>query len=193
MTVEALVARYGLAAIFIGAGVEGETLVVTGGVLAARQMLPWWAAALSAAAGSFAADQLFFLAGRHYRDRRWVERLTDRPAFTRALHWVERHPTGFILAFRFLYGLRTVSPIAVGTSHIGTRTFLLFNALAAVLWAILFTGLGYAFANQIATVVTRYITPQHVPMAVGALLLALLAIAQAVRWLRHYRRKAHAT
>ena len=34
MTIEALVARYGVVAIFLGAGVEGEAAVVTGGVLA---------------------------------------------------------------------------------------------------------------------------------------------------------------
>jgi membrane protein DedA with SNARE-associated domain len=193
MTVQTLVARYGLAAVFIGAGVEGETLVITGGVLAAKQMLPLWAAMLSAAGGSFAADQLFFLGGRHYRDRRWVARIIDRPAFARALHWLERHPTGFILAFRFLYGLRTVSPIAVGTSHVGARTFMLLNALAAAIWAALFTGLGYAFSNQIATIVTRYIAPEHLPFAIGALVLALLAIAQGIRWLRHHWRKGRAT
>ena len=85
MMIQPLIARYGLAAIFIGAGVEGETSVIAGGVFAHKQFFPLWAAMLSAAAGSFFADQLFFMAGRHYRDHRFVRRITQKPAFAKAL------------------------------------------------------------------------------------------------------------
>ena len=190
MSLAGFVAQYGAAAIFIGAGVEGETLVVTGGVLASKNILSLWMVIVAAASGSFVADQLFFLAGRHYRDHRFVARLIARPAFERALAWLDRHPTGFILGFRFLYGLRTVSPVAVGTSHVSARTFMLLNALSATVWAALFSGLGYAFGARIATFATRYIAPEHLPLAVGALILALLAIAQGIRWLHRRPRAA---
>ena len=51
MAIEALIARYGLAAIFLGAGIEGETSVVAGGVLAHRHLLPLWGVWLAAASG----------------------------------------------------------------------------------------------------------------------------------------------
>ena len=61
MTIETLIIRYGVAAIFVGAGVEGETSVVAGGVLAHRHLIPLWAAMAAASTGSFVADQLYGL------------------------------------------------------------------------------------------------------------------------------------
>ncbi|GAA0657192.1 membrane protein DedA with SNARE-associated domain [Sphingomonas insulae] len=156
MTIEALIGDYGLAAVFLGAGIEGETMVLAGGLFAHEGMLSLPGAAIAAAAGSFVADQCFFAAGRRFRDHRWVRRAQAKPAFARALDTLERYPVGFIFAFRFLYGLRTVSPIAIGTSHVPTRTFLWINAVAAMLWGALFTGLGYVFGTGIAELLGRY-------------------------------------
>ena len=149
MSIELLITRYGLAAVFLGAGIEGETMVITGGVLAHDGMLPVVGVAIAAAAGSFVADQGFFAFGRHFRDHPRVKRAESRPAFAKALGAFERHPTIFVFGFRFLYGLRTISPIAIGTSHIASRTFVLLNAISAIVWAALFTGIGYLFGDRV--------------------------------------------
>ncbi|MEG3164575.1 DedA family protein [Sphingomonas sp. PB2P19] len=148
MSIESLITHYGLVAVFLGAGFEGETSVVTGGLLAHQHLLPLVPTGVAAATGSFVADQLFFLAGRRYRDTARVRRMTTKPAFARALAALDRRPTAFLLGFRFLLGLRTISPIAIGTSHVPARTFVLLNAIAAVLWATLFTAIGYLFGDR---------------------------------------------
>jgi membrane protein DedA with SNARE-associated domain len=142
--------------VFIGAGLEGETMVLAGGLFAHEGMLSLPGTMLAAAAGSFVADQGFFAAGRRFRNHRWVQRAQAKPAFARALDTLERYPIGFIFAFRFLYGLRTVSPIAIGTSHVPTRTFLWINAVAALAWAALFTALGYVFGTGLAELLGRF-------------------------------------
>ncbi|MDB5703498.1 MAG: hypothetical protein JWN66_614 [Sphingomonas bacterium] len=185
MAIEALIARYGLAAIFLGAGVEGETCVIAGGVLAHRHLLPLSAAIVAAAAGSFVADQLFFAGGRYFREHPRVRAMAKKPGFAKALVTLERHPVLFVMGFRFLYGLRTVSPIAIGTSHIRTRTFLLLNALAAALWGSLFTGIGYGFGGGIERLLGGSLSASHVLPLVAVALVLLVAIAQAVRWLHH--------
>jgi membrane protein DedA with SNARE-associated domain len=185
MLIQGLIARYGLAAIFIGAGVEGETSVIAGGVFAHKQFFPLWAVIAAAATGSFGADQLCFYAGRHYRGYPLVRRMTGKVAYAKAMKKLERHPTAFILGFRFLYGLRTVSPMAVGTSQVKARTFLLLNAIAALIWAILFTGIGYGFGGSIERTFRRSTLTEHVPLALTALLLILIAVSQIVRWLHH--------
>lgn len=184
LTIEALIARYGLAAVFLGAGLEGETMVLAGGLFAHEGMLSLPGAMIAAAIGSFVADQAFFAAGRRFRGHRWVKRAQAKPAFARALHTLERYPIGFIFAFRFLYGLRTVSPIAIGTSHVPTRTFLAINAVAACVWAALFTGLGYVFGTGVAELLGRYRPHgrQWVWVALAAVVLGL--VFGAVRWWR---------
>ena len=111
MNLESLIARYGLWAIGIGAGLEGETVVVLGGITVHRGILPYAPAILAASAGSFLADQLFFFLGRYFGDIAYVRRVKQKSAFQRAAIALDRHPTLYVFAFRFLYGLRTISPL----------------------------------------------------------------------------------
>ena len=185
MTIETLIAHYGFAAIFIGAGVEGETSVIAGGVLAHRGFLPWWVAGVAAATGSFVADQLFFAAGRYFRDNPRVRRMEQRPAFAKALVMLEHHPVLFVMGFRFLYGLRTISPMAVGTSQVPARTFFLLNGLAAAIWGALFTGIGYGFGGGIERLFGNKLSAGHLLPIATLVVVVLLGIAQAVRWLHH--------
>ncbi len=185
MTIEAILAQYGLIALFLGAGLEGETVVVTGGLLAHRGVVPLPAAMAVAVAGSFVADQLFFLLGRRYRQHPRVRRIMARRAFARALATFERHPTGFILGFRFLYGVRTISPVAIGTTAVSQRRFMALNAVAATVWGIGFTGIGYWFGNGFDALLARY-RPGTGTLALGALAVAaaVIAFGQVRRWRR---------
>lgn len=183
MSIEALVARYGLAAIFLGAGLEGETAVVTGGVIAHRGLVPLWAAMAAAVAGSFVADQIFFAAGRYFRDAPLVARMREKPGFARALGLLERHPRRFIFVYRFIYGIRTVSPIAIGTSRIAQRTFLIVNLVAAIVWGCAFSAIGYAFGNVIEEMLGRIGTRDLVLIAA-----AVLAIVLVGTWIWRRRR-----
>ncbi|UAK23248.1 DedA family protein [Sphingomonas nostoxanthinifaciens] len=149
MAIDTIIAHYGLLAIFAGAGIEGEAVVITGGVLAHQGLLSLPGVALAAAAGSCCVDQIWFFLGRRFRDHPWIQAMTKRPAFARALRELERRPTGFIFAFRFIYGLRTVSPIAIGVSTVPARRFIPLNILAAALWAPLIAGLGFVFGKML--------------------------------------------
>jgi membrane protein DedA with SNARE-associated domain len=68
-----------------------------------------------------------------------------------------------------LYGLRTISPIAVGTSDIPTAKFVLLNGIAAAFWACLFTGIGFGLGDRI-----KHLS-RHGPSA-GTLIIAVLAV-----------------
>ena len=185
MSLETLLQHYGLAALFVGAGIEGETVVVGGGVLAHDHYVPLIGAMAAAAAGSFTADQLFFLAGRRFRNHRWVAAVREKPTYARAMTLLERYPIGFIFAFRFIYGLRTVSPIAIGTSRVESRLFLIVNAVAAVVWGVVFTTIGYLFGRAFEQLLHRFVPPAYIVLpAIGAVGGLALAIYAARRWWR---------
>jgi LPXTG-motif cell wall-anchored protein len=188
MSIESLLAHYGLPAIFLGAGFEGETAVVTGGLIAQAGLVSLPGACVAAATGSFLADQLFFLAGRYFREARFVRRVAANPLFARALAMLEAHPIGFIFAFRFIYGFRTVSPFAIGTTQVPGRTFLIVNAVAAVVWGITFTLIGYFFGHAFEALIARLRpSPRTLAIVGGAVLLAALA---GWWWWRRRRRAA---
>ncbi|MGE7204788.1 DedA family protein [Sphingomonas sp. NPDC019816] len=178
LSIEAIVARFGVVAIALGAGLEGETAVVTGGILAHQGLVAWPLAVVAAAVGSFLADQIFFTIGRRARDGRWVGRLRQRRVYARVMTMMEKHPVGFIFAFRFLYGLRTISPVAIGTSDVPTRLFVAVNAVSAACWASLFIGIGYLFGEAFQELAARW-RPSlpHILMAA-----ALVMIAAAIGW-----------
>src|ERR1700761_4366599 len=128
---EEFLRQYGPIGIFLGAGFEGQTAVIVGGILARQHILQLWLVLLSATAGSGVVDHLLFVAGRRFRSHRWVVRATRQVAFARALAFIERFPISYILAFRFIFGLRVASPIAIGVSQVPTWRFTLLNIAGA--------------------------------------------------------------
>jgi membrane protein DedA with SNARE-associated domain len=184
MTFELLIAKYGLLAVFLGAGIEGETIVILGGVFSHRHLMTFWEAAIAATAGSFIADQLFFFTGRHAR--RWprIQRIAGRPAFQRATRLLERHPASFIFAFRFIYGLRTISPVAIGMSDVPTAKFMAVNAAAAVTWGTVFTAIGYLFGQGIEQIFGHLPLHRHVLIAIATAVALVIACALTYRKVR---------
>lgn len=172
-----IITRFGLPAVFVGSGVEGEPFALAGGLLAHRAIVPLWAALLAAVSGAFAVDLFWFTLGRYCRTTRWVRAASRRPAFGKSLRMIERHSAFAILVFRFAYGLRAVAPIAVGTSAIGTRRFVALSFVAAVIWGSLFTAVGYCFGTAVG--------PWAGDFAIfGALLGAALLVIALVKFAR---------
>ena len=184
VSIEAIIVKYGLVALFIGAGVEGEAVVVAGGLLAHRGFFPLPGAMAAAAAGSLVADQLLFSAGRYLRRRAWVQRMRARPIFARALGMLERYPIGFIFAFRFIYGFRTISPVAIGTTNVSTKLFLIVNIIAAIVWGIVFTGIGYLFGHSFEMVLARFLPDRNSILIAVGVVVAIAAGVGAFHWWR---------
>jgi membrane protein DedA with SNARE-associated domain len=187
---EEFLRQYGPIGIFLGAGFEGQTAVIVGGLLARQHILQLWLVLLSATAGSGLVDHLLFVAGRRFRSHRWVVRATSQVAFARALAFIERFPISYILAFRFIFGLRVASPIAIGVSRVPTWRFTVLNIAGAMLWATSFTMLGFIFGEA----VHNLLGPGHhagrwTLIAAGGINVAV-ALAWAVRYLLRRRKAA---
>ncbi|MNF64173.1 Inner membrane protein YohD [compost metagenome] len=63
----------------------------------------------------------------------------------RALAHIRRHPDIWVLSFRFVYGLRTVMPVAIGLSGYPPRRYLLLNGIGAAIWAAALGAAAYHF------------------------------------------------
>jgi len=175
MTIEQFVSQWGLLGLFGGALLEGETFAILGGLFARRGLLSLPLVMLVLTVGSFTADQIWFYLGRHFREHPRVKRMLAGEKARQALAMLERRPIPFLFSFRFIWGIRTVSPIIIGTSNVSARLYLLLNALAAVSWALIFSTIGYALgrvAEQLLGSLARF---EHV-MLVAVLPLLLLAL-----------------
>ena len=128
---------------FVWTFFEGETVILIAGFAAAEGLLDPFLLLFAAWLGSFSGDQCYFWVGRHYG----VQLLDRYPRWRRgvdaALSWLERYDAGFILLFRFVYGVRNVSSFALGLSAVRWDRFLRLNFAAAGLWATSFVAIGY--------------------------------------------------
>jgi membrane protein DedA with SNARE-associated domain len=93
-----------------------------------------------ASLGSFTGDQIYFLIGRRYGKRLMARFPRFTPAIRRVDALVVRYAGVAVIAVRFLYGLRTVGPMAIGASCMPWRKFVLFNAAGAIAWGSMLIG-----------------------------------------------------
>jgi membrane protein DedA with SNARE-associated domain len=137
---------------FIWTFLEGETVVLFAGFAAAQGMLNPFLLLAATGLGSFAGDQSAFWVGRHFGSRLLDRFPRWRFGVEAALRWLERYNTGFILSFRFIYGVRNFSAFAMGISAIRGKRFLALNFLAAALWAASFIAVGYFLGHAFRAV-----------------------------------------
>jgi membrane protein DedA with SNARE-associated domain len=137
---------------FFWAALEGETFVIFAGLAAQRGYLNMFELIAAVGLGSLMGDQICFWLGRCYGTH-LLDRFPKLQAGVNiAIIWLEKHAVGFILSYRFMYGIRNVSSIAIGMSHLTWQKFAFWNAIAAFAWAVAFSNVGYAFGGLVANV-----------------------------------------
>lgn len=135
---------------FFWALVEGETFLIFAGFFVSQGFLhlPWLI--LAAGLGTTVGDFGCFWLGRKYGTKLVAKMPKLAAGQAKVVGWIEKHDVGFILAYRFIYGLRNISAIAIGTSHISWQRYLFLNFCGAFVWAVSFACGGYLFGNLLA-------------------------------------------
>ena len=136
---------FGYFALFLGTFFEGETILVLAGFLAFRGYMDINLVVLVAFFGSYAGDQLWYFMGRRHGRKLLARKPRWQLMGDRALVHIRRHPDIWVLSFRFVYGLRTVMPVAIGLSGYPPRRYLLLNGLGAAIWAAALGAAAYHF------------------------------------------------
>jgi membrane protein DedA with SNARE-associated domain len=159
MTLEYLISHYGYVALVIGTFLEGESILIVAGFAVHLGYLKLQWVILAAFAGSVAGDQLYFFLGRVKGEVFLQRRPRWETKVRRVWKLLDRYRTPLILGFRFAYGLRTVTPFAIGLSNIRTSRFLVLNMIGALGWSVVVALVGYFFgaaARAAAVDVRKY-------------------------------------
>lgn len=153
MDVANLIQTYGYGAIAAGTLLEGETVLLAAGAAAARNYLWLPMVIVVATLFGFLGDQIFFFVGRRYGRNLVAHFPSLQPKVARVSALLERHDAPVILAIRFLYGVRTVGPMAIGMSQVHWIRFLTFNLIGAAVWATAVASVGYGLGRGLTGVV----------------------------------------
>jgi len=179
---ESLLATYGYPVLIIGTFLEGETVLLLGGLAAQRGYLSLDWVIICGFCGTLFGDQLYFFLGRRHGKTLLARYPSWQPRIKRALRLLERHQNLLILGFRFVYGLRSVTAFAVGISDVSYVRFALLNLIGASIWAIAIGCAGY-YSGRAAEAILGDIKRYEVGLMLGIGGLAMLI------WLVHFYRQ----
>lgn len=166
MNLETLIANYGYLAILIGTLFEGESIMILGGFFAFRGYLelPW--VMVCGFFGTYISESIFYYLGKT-KGAMFIKRRSKwRNKSRRIFQLLQRHKYLLIIGHRFVYGMRSITPFAVGVSGIRPMTFAMLNAVGAALWTITIGTAGYFFGHTIDTYLAKIDRYEHLILLV---------------------------
>jgi membrane-associated protein len=160
--------------------VPSETTVIAAGVLAANGDLRIELVVLAAAVGAICGDNISFWLGRTLGERVTGKLFAGdrRRHLDRAHRTLEERGGYLIVIARFIPGGRTAATFAAGSLHWPWRRFIVYDAVAGVIWGAYAGLLGY-FGGK-----TFENSPLKGFLVAFGLALTVTAGVEVVRWLR---------
>jgi membrane-associated protein len=172
--------------LLIGFFLPGDSLLFVGGFLSSdaggNQLPALPIVAAVAFVSAVIGDQVGFWFGRTVGPslfNRPDSRLFKQQNVVKTHAFFERHGAKTIVLARFVPVVRTFTPIVAGVGKMHYRTFVVFNLLGALLWAVGLTTLGY-FLGQIDVV------KNNIELAIVAVI-ALSLVPVAIEIVKHRR------
>lgn len=138
--------------LFFGFFLPGDSLLILAGYFSSRGDL-WPIHALLPALflAAFIGDQVGYLFGRKVGPaifKRPNSRFFKQENVDRAKTYFDKHGSRSIVMARFVPVVRTFTPIVAGVSNMHYRTFVVYNAVGAFVWAVGVTLIGYFFGER---------------------------------------------
>lgn len=153
----------------------GDSLLFAVGSLAGLEYLDIRLVCVSFTLAAFAGNTTNYLIGRHL-GLPFVEgplkRIVDHHHIERAHAFFQKYGRGAVILSRFAPILRTFVPFVAGVSKMDFRSFMLSNAVGALLWTNTFLLAGYLFGNipqvkqHFSLIVIGVIVVSFIPFAV---------------------------
>lgn len=133
----------------------GDSLLLTAGLLCAKDVLSLPVVVTGCVVAAIAGDQVGYALGRRYGPavfHRSESRFFHYRHVERARAYFELHGAKTIVLARFLPVIRTFAPVLAGVGQMEYRRFVVFNALGGVLWGAGLTLLGFTLGEAIPEV-----------------------------------------
>jgi membrane-associated protein len=175
--------------LLIGFFLPGDSLLFTAGLFASQGKfgLSLPVVLIGCFLAAVAGDQVGYMFGRRVGPSlfsRPNSRLFKQEYVQRADEFFEHHGPKTILLARFVPVVRTFAPILAGVGSMKYRTFVVYNVIGGLLWAVGVTSLGALLGDSIgADNVDKYLLP-----IIGVII--VVSVLPAVIEVIRHRRKA---
>jgi membrane protein DedA with SNARE-associated domain/membrane-associated phospholipid phosphatase len=170
---------------FIGLVAPGETALLLGGLVAGQGQVDVltmiavvWACAV---AGDLTSFYLGRRLGRGFMVKHGAKVQITESRLEQVERFFDRHGGKAILIGRFVGLVRAIAPFLAGSSGMPLRRFVPYDVIGAGLWGSSFVLLGYIFWQSFSQLVDY---AKKGALALGAVIVLVVAIVSVVRWLR---------
>lgn len=148
---ETLIHDWGYIIIFLYSFGGGFVALVVGGVLSYAGDLNIVITIITAGVANFLGDQFLFFMARN--NRHYAKDMMKKHSRKVALAHLMMRKQGdlAIILQKYIYGIKTLIPLAIGLTKYNTMRFLIFNSIATIIWASVVGLLSYMFGKVILT------------------------------------------
>lgn len=169
---------YGYIALFIYSMGGGFVGIVAASILSALGKLDLTLSIIIACCGNIAGSTLLAYLSRYQKQdfKRYLAKHKRKTALAQL--YLRRYGILLIFANKFIYGFKTILPLAIGLSSYSLKKFTFFNAIACALWAIGIAIPAYLASDWVKGVFEKlqgypYVMPIFLIVLIGGIYLLL--------------------
>ena len=153
---EDFIKEWGYLALFLYSFGGGFVGLVVAGVLAFAGDLNIYICIDVAANSNFLGDQFLFSLARNNKTyaKEMMQKYGRKVAYAHLLMRKYGSPVVFIQ--KYIYGIKTVIPLAMGLTKYNNKKFLVYNACAAIVWGIVVGSISYISGEFILNIAEDY-------------------------------------
>ena len=150
-----LLVKYKYWIVVLGALIEGEIILMMAAAAAYHGHISLALVITFATLGAIVHDHALFFLGQRLSNR--LRESKHHAKIDKVRKLLDRYGIFFVAMFRFLYGVRTITPIILGATHRFTlKVYSLCVCVSAAIWAFIISYLGYSFALMLELLVDEF-------------------------------------
>ncbi|MCF6777712.1 VTT domain-containing protein [Thiotrichales bacterium 19X7-9] len=129
--------------LLLAAAFNSATVAIMGGVAAHAGYVDIFLGIMFLTLGAGLFNQVYFYLGKRSVDFLNKDKLQSSKA-NKVMHLIKKHQIGFIFIYRFLPGIRFISPFILGASvPLSMIKFLIYDLIASFIWSCIFFSIGF--------------------------------------------------
>jgi membrane protein DedA with SNARE-associated domain len=166
-----LIRDWGYIILFLYSFGGGFLALAVAGVLSFSGELNIYISLVVAVSANFIGDQFLFYMARTNKEfaKNILNSHKRKLAYSHLL--MRKYGSFIILIKKYIYGVKTLVPLAIGLTKYSPIKFVIFNGLGAVLWGVVVAGLSYRFGGLIIQSAEEY---QNIGTGIAIVVVALV-------------------
>jgi membrane protein DedA with SNARE-associated domain len=169
-------ATYGYIALFIYSLGGGMVALIAASVLSYMGKMDLAVSMAIAFSANVIGDNLLFYLARNQKEVMHPYLKKHRRKLALAHIQMKRYGSWIILLQKFIYGIKTLIPIAIGLTKYDLRKFTILNIVSAVVWTLTVGFVSYFFGNALMKAYEFLMTKPYIAIIIVLGLIAIIWI-----------------